>query len=129
MVYQTNSKTVHAPVLDWSTTPLADVYAGHYLKIIDDLFTPEECTALIKLAESDAKWQQAAVHYGIGMDQSYIDTDYRNSERILRFDHEAAARLYEKLLPYVQELAEIKKGSPWEGVIGRKGYVEGKWTM
>ena len=123
------TQVIHAPVLDWSTTPLANIYAGHYVKIIDDLFSPEECAALIKLAESEAEWQQAAVHYGIGMDKSYIDTEYRNSERILRFDHAAAEKLYNKLLPYVQELVEIKKDSPWEGIVGRKGYIVGTWKM
>src|SRR6266498_1755317 len=99
MADNADSQVIHAPVLDWSTTPLANVYAGHYVKIIDDLFTPEECAALIKLAESDAEWQQAAVHYGIGMDKSYVDTEYRNSERILRFDDAAAEQLYQKMPP------------------------------
>ena len=123
------SQAIHAPVLDWSKTPLADLYSGYYVKIIDNLFTPDECTALIKLAESDAAWQQAAVHYGLGPDKNYVDTEYRNSERILRFDHAAAEQLYQKLLPYLQELVEIKKDSPWEGVIGRKGFIVGKWKM
>lgn len=118
---------IHVPVLDWSTTPLSRAYQGCYAKIIDNVFTDEECTALIKLAESDAEWQQAAVHYGLGPDQNYVDTEYRNSERILRFDHDAAAKLYKKLLPYVQELVEIKKGSKWERVIGSKD--TGTWTM
>ena len=125
----TKSQVIQAPVLDWSNTPLANVYAGYYVKILDDVFTAEERTDLIKLAESDAEWQQAAVHYGIGSDKSYVDTDYRNSERILRFDHIAAQRLYQKLLPYVQELVEIKKDSPWERIVGRKGFVVGKWQM
>jgi hypothetical protein len=129
MANKPDSQLIHAPLLDWSTTPLADIYAGHYVKIIDDLFSPEECAALIKLAESDAEWQQAAVHYGIGMDKSYIDTSYRNSERILRFDYAAAEQLYNKLLPYVQELVEIKKGSPWDGVVGSKGHLVGTWKM
>jgi hypothetical protein len=120
---------IHSPVFDWSKTPLERIYAGHYVKIIDDFLTPDECTALIKLAESDAEWQQAAVHYGLGSDKNYIDTEYRNSERILRFDHTAAEQLYQKLLPHLQELVEIEKDGPWEGVVGRKGNVEGKWKM
>ena len=129
MANNADSQVIHAPVLDWSTTPLENIYAGHYVKIIDHLFTAEECAALIKLAESDAEWQQAAVHYGIGKDKSYVDTEYRNSERILRFDHTAAEQLYQKLLPYVQELVEIKNGSPWEGIVGSRGHIAGKWKM
>jgi len=119
--------TINAPVLDWSTTPLSKAYAGYYVKIIDNVFTDEECTALIKLAESDAEWKQAAVHYGLQPDQNYVDTEYRNSERILRFDHDAAEKLYQKLLPYVQELVEIKKGGKWDKIVGTRH--SGTWTM
>ncbi|EFI27779.1 oxidoreductase [Coprinopsis cinerea okayama7 len=124
--------TIHeitAPVLDWSTTPLAPDYDGSYVKILDDVFEPWECDKLIALAESDAEWKQAAVHYGLRPDQNYVNTDYRNSERILRFDHDAAEKLYERLLPYVQELLEIKPGDKWEGVVGPPGRVQGTWKL
>jgi len=117
-----------APVLDWSTTPLAHDYPGHYVKIIDDVFSADECAALISLAESDAKWTEAAV-YGKGPTQDEVNKEYRNSERILRFDKAAADKLYEKLLPYVQELVNIERGSEWEGIVGAKGNVSGKWTL
>ena len=120
-------QTINAPVLDWSTTPLSRAYAGYYVKIVDNVFADEECTALIKLAESDAEWKQAAVHYGLRPDQNYVDTEYRNSERILRFDRDAAEKLYQKLLPYVQELVEIKKGGKWDKIVGTRN--NGTWTM
>lgn len=118
---------VDAPVFDWSSTPLAQDYNGCYLKVLDNFFTSEECAALIALAESDQEWKQAAVHYGLAAHQNFINTDYRNSERILRFDHEAAERIYQRLLPYVQELVEIKAGDKWEGIIGRT--VSGTWKL
>ena len=120
---------VNAPVFDWSATPLANCYNGFYLKVLDDFFTSEECAALIALAESDDNWKQAAVHYGIGAHENYVNTDYRNSERILRFDHEAAEKLYQRLLPYVQELVEIKPGDKWERIIGQPGHVRGTWKL
>ncbi|KAJ3507536.1 hypothetical protein NLJ89_g6250 [Agrocybe chaxingu] len=123
----TNTTPVHAPVLDWSTTPLARDYPGHYVKILDNVFSSEECAELIVLAKSDAQWKQAAVHYGLGAHQNFIDTDYRNSERILRFDSATADKLYQKLLPYVQELVEIKPGSEWEGIVGRPGRIKSTW--
>ena len=134
MVYPRDTRidapaAVYAPVFDWSTTPLARDYKGHYMKVLDDVFTPDECDALIALAESDQTWKQAALHYGLKPHETYINTDYRNSERILRFDHEAANRLYERLLPYVQELLEIKPGGEWEGVVGIPGRVEGVWKL
>ncbi|KIM43976.1 hypothetical protein M413DRAFT_443043 [Hebeloma cylindrosporum] len=115
--------------LDWSTTPLKDDHAGHYVKVIDNFLTPEECAELIALAESDSEWKQAAVHYGLGANDNYVNTDYRNSERILRFDHEAAEVLHQRLLPYVQEFVNIEPGDEWEGVVGIPGRVEGKWEL
>jgi len=123
------TSAVFAPVFDWSTTPLAHHYNGSYVKVLDDLFTSEECAALIALAESDDNWKLAAVHYGLGPHENYVNTDYRNSERILRFDHEAAGKLYQRLLPYVQELVEIKGGGEWEGVVGQPGGVSGTWKL
>ncbi|KAF9530790.1 hypothetical protein CPB83DRAFT_850321 [Crepidotus variabilis] len=133
MVYPSETseepRTADAPVLDWASTDLANDYAGHYVKIIDGVFSPEDCAELIKLAESDSKWKQAAVHYGMGADQNYVNTDYRNSERILRFDNDAAEKLYKKLLPYVHELVEVKAGSKWEGIFGQRGPVKGTWNL
>ncbi|KAH6914764.1 hypothetical protein BKA70DRAFT_1383023 [Coprinopsis sp. MPI-PUGE-AT-0042] len=118
-----------APVLDWSKTVLASDYPNAYCKIIDNVFTDEECKALIDLAESGSQWKQAAVHFGLEAHEQYVNTEYRNSERILRFDHEAAEKLYQKLLPYVQELVEIKPGSQWEGIVGVPGRVNGTWKV
>ncbi|KAF8880310.1 hypothetical protein BD779DRAFT_1788645 [Infundibulicybe gibba] len=96
------------PIFDFSATPLAKDYAGFYIKVIDDVFTPQECADLIVLAESDSKWEQAAVHYGLGPEQKYVNTEYRNSERILRFDHQAAEKMFQRLLPMVPELVQVK---------------------
>jgi len=114
-------------VLDWSKTPLANQYDDCYVKVIDNVFTPAECASLIALAESDAQWAQAAVHYGLGAHEKYINTDYRNSERILRFDDDAAKVIFERLLPHVQELVELRDGSEWESVVSPKGV--GKWKV
>jgi len=127
------AEDVHAPPLDWAQTPLAQDYPGAYVKIIDDVFTPAECAALIALAESDdgaggGRWAQAAVHYGLGENQNYVNTDYRNSERILRFDADAAEKLTARLLPYVPELLELSELTPWASVIGRAG-VAGTWRL
>jgi len=123
------TSAVNAPVFDWSTTPLAHHYNGFYVKVLDDFFTSEECAALIALAESDDNWKLAAVHYGLGPHENYVNTDYRNSERILRFDHETSGKLYQRLLPCVQELVEIKGGGEWEGIVGQPGRVSGTWKL
>ncbi|KAF9484600.1 hypothetical protein BDN70DRAFT_910629 [Pholiota conissans] len=113
------AEEIHAPIVDWSKTPLTAAYEGHYVKIIDDVFSPEECAELIALAESDAEWKEAAVHYGLGANQNYVDKEYRDSERILRFDKPVAEKLYQKLRPYVSEVAKIQPGDKWEKIMGR----------
>lgn len=119
----------HAPTFDFSQTPLARDYDGFYVKIIDDVLTPEECANLIALAESDHQWIQAAVNYGLRPDQQAVDLDYRNSKRIIRFDHEAAAMIYQRLLPYIPELVQINPGDDWEGVVGTRGRVQETWDL
>ncbi|KAF8880308.1 hypothetical protein BD779DRAFT_1549538 [Infundibulicybe gibba] len=117
------------PIFDFSATPLAKDYTGCYIKVIDNVFTPQECADLIALAESDSKWEQAAVHYGLGPDQNYVDTEYRNSERILRFDHQAAEKMFQRLLPLVPELVQVKPHDTWEAIFGPPGKVKGTWKL
>ncbi|KIL64789.1 hypothetical protein M378DRAFT_77855 [Amanita muscaria Koide BX008] len=124
-----------APLLDFSSTPLAKDYPPDqfYIKVLDDVFTPDECRALITFAETglfnvtehintevEDPWKPAAVHYGLQAHQQYVDKEYRNSERILRFDHDVAAFIYNRLLPYIHEVVEIKPGDKWHGVVGLK---------
>ncbi|TFK72277.1 hypothetical protein BDN72DRAFT_876579 [Pluteus cervinus] len=119
----------NAPVFDFSKTKLARDYTGSYVKILDNVFTAEECAALIRLAESDAKWEQAALHYGLGPEEKYVDTAYRNSDRILRWDQGAADMMLEKLKPYVPELWEIRSGDKYEGVVSASNKVLGTWKL
>lgn len=116
--FATMQNTDPYPVFDFSTSALPR-YTGYYCKIIDGVFSQEDCAKLIALAESDAKWQQAAVHYGLGAKDNYVDTEYRNSERILRFDHTAAEQLFQKLLPCITELNELRSGVPYsQSIVG-----------
>lgn len=108
------------PVLDWSTTPLAKDYAGCYAKIIDDVFTADECDALIALAQSDGKqFTPAYVNFGTGPNDKFMDLSYRNSDRILRFDKDAAEQIYKRLLPYIPEILELKPGDRYWNKIAK----------
>jgi hypothetical protein len=106
----TNTTNQH-PALDFNRTPLPE-YKNYYCKIIDNLFSPSECADLISLAESHAQWSQAAVHYGLGPTQNYVNLEYRNSDRILLFDSDAASRIYNKLLPHIPEVVELASDIP-----------------
>ncbi|KAF8641653.1 hypothetical protein AX16_009879 [Volvariella volvacea WC 439] len=121
--------TNYTPLLDLSETPLANYYKGYFIKVLDDVFTQEECQRLISLAETGAKWEQARLHYGLSENDTYVDTDYRNSERILRFDKDAADFMYQRLLPYVRELERIDRQSDWADVVGPKSIMVGVWRL
>jgi hypothetical protein len=93
--------------IDFAKTPLAKWYSGSYALVIDNLLSPEECEDLISLAESTESedgvgWQVAKVA-GPGIGNMYLNTSYRNSDRILRFDDDAARQLYDRVLPFVEE--------------------------
>ncbi|KDR71619.1 hypothetical protein GALMADRAFT_794126 [Galerina marginata CBS 339.88] len=118
-----------APIFDFSNTPLKDDYKGYYIKVIDNVYSPEECDELIALAESDDQWKQAAVHYGTGPTDNYVNTDYRNSQRILRFDKKAAEKIQERLMPYVPELVKIQPKDKWETIVGNPDELEGIWEL
>ncbi|KAG6919333.1 hypothetical protein DXG01_006879 [Tephrocybe rancida] len=113
-------------LLDLSDTPIAKDYPNSYIKVLDNIFTPEECAALIALAESDQEWKPAKLST---IEGEVVDLDYRHSGRILRFDEKTAGEIYLRLLPHVQELIEIKAGSEWEGVVGDRGRVRGTWKL
>lgn len=81
---------------------------------------------MIDLADSDAVWEPAAITTNLGM---VLDETYRNSGRILRFDHDTANQIYQRLLPFVQELVEIKPGQKWESIVERPGGMTGVWKM
>ncbi|KAK2462161.1 hypothetical protein APHAL10511_005820 [Amanita phalloides] len=132
------------PIFDFAGTALAEDYATRrrYVKIVDHVFTPEECRALVRFAETgifdlddhterpqgENAWEQAAVHFGMQEHQKLVDTSYRNSERILKFDEAVAKWVYERVKPYVGELDEIGPGSEWERVVGRADSQE-MWRL
>jgi len=123
--------------IDFASTPLAKWYSDSYALVIDELFTPEECEELIDLAESteleDGKgWQPAKLHYGLATTDQVLNTDYRFNDRILRFDHDAARKMYEKVLSFVEtDIGVIKEGSKWSGIVGggSRMKVVGTWNL
>ncbi|KAF5376415.1 hypothetical protein D9615_008584 [Tricholomella constricta] len=119
-------QTTSGGLLDLTATPIANDYPNCYIKVLDDIFTPEECASFIALAESDDQWQTAMVSTATG---DRVALEYRNSNRILRFDHKTAEQIHQRLLPHIQELIEIKPGGDWEGVVGVPGRVSGTWKL
>ncbi|KAG6918007.1 hypothetical protein DXG01_017017 [Tephrocybe rancida] len=81
--------------LETGKTVLAHDHSNSYIKILDNVFSPEECASLIALAESDQEWHTAKIQTHVG---DLVDLEYRNNDRILRFDHKAAADIYQRLV-------------------------------
>jgi hypothetical protein len=67
--------------VDFAQTPLPE-YEHCYAVILDDVFTAEECAALVALAEAhagDAGWERAMINAGGG--RQVLATDVRNCGR------------------------------------------------
>ncbi|KAF8630213.1 hypothetical protein AX17_005469 [Amanita inopinata Kibby_2008] len=141
----------NAPTFDFSKTPLANDYPStdFYVKVLEGVFTPKECRALIRFAETgvfdtdvdeamdtreelgekENPWKQAGVNYGIEEHQQIVDTSYRNSERILRFDKDVSGWVSERIAPYIKEVVEIKPGSEWESIVSLPGKNKKTWKL
>ncbi|KAE9400955.1 hypothetical protein BT96DRAFT_919106 [Gymnopus androsaceus JB14] len=132
------SSSAHAvSYIDFASTALAKWYSGSYALVIDDLFSSEECAELIALAESteweDGKgWQPAKVQARPLPTDQVLDTRFRFNDRILRFDHEVARKIYERVLPFVEkDIGVIKEGSKWARIVGGGNgtQVRGTWNL
>ena len=114
--------------IDFSQTPLATPYSPFYAKIIDNVFTPNECADLIALASSTGDWSPAGLS-AEGPTQT-VHTNFRNSDRMLVINDEVSSRIYEKLRPLVDEISEIAPGSRWSCITARPGKAQGPtWKM
>ncbi|KAI5809065.1 hypothetical protein DFH27DRAFT_250101 [Peziza echinospora] len=123
-------------IIDFSTSPLSKSYTNHYALVIDNCFTPAECAQLISLAESSAPWAPAMINSGPN-GEGVLAVDYRNSGRILVDDKDAAAFVYERVKPWLDEVEVVGPGRfkwkeiveiPW-GSKKRKGAEEENWKM
>lgn len=103
-------------------------YSDFYATILDGVFTAEECASLIKLAESTGEWHPAGL--SAEAEHETVHSNFRNSDRILRIDSEAAEMIYERLKPFVHDILEIAPGGKWECITGKKGRKQGPtWKM
>ncbi|KAG6902039.1 hypothetical protein C0995_005249 [Termitomyces sp. Mi166 len=111
---------------DLSSTIIPTDFPGAFIKVLDNVFAPSECTALIARAEASAEWRTAMIQTPRG---ERVDVEVRNNDRILLFDKELASELTQRLLPHVEELREIGPGSEWERIVGMPGFVTKTWKL
>lgn len=99
--------------IDFATsTPPLPVYTGLFAAVIDNLLTEAECSEFLRRAEATAvshdpststpTWERATINIGNG--QQALATDTRNCGRIIVDTPDLAARLLQRLRPFLREL-------------------------
>lgn len=112
-------------LIDFAATPMAANYSGFYAKVVDGIFTAEECKELSSLVTD---WKPAGLS-AEGPTQS-VHSDFRNSDRCLIFDHDVAARVYERLYPLITEIHQLSPSGEYPLITGKAGRKQGPtWKL
>lgn len=123
--------TPTATLIDFTKTPLEPYYSSPrpFALVIDDLFTPEECEALLSLAQSDnSKWEAALVSFGGG--HQTLAKSVRDCTRIMLDDFDTAGWIYERVKPYLEEVEVVGGGSgKWRFIAGYRTGGSTSWKM
>ncbi|QRV81986.1 2OG-Fe(II) oxygenase family protein [Ceratobasidium sp. AG-Ba] len=86
-------------------------YKHKFAVVIDNLFTPEDCTRYLETAQVEKDWEAAAINGGKPGHQ-YMNTSYRHSGRIIIDTPDLAQEILDKLRPYLSEIEHLDK-SPY----------------
>ena len=105
--------------VDFASVGLPDLSSRTCL-IIDNLLTPEDIVKLYQAATRSGPWVQAKVSVGIGVE--ILDTEYRNSGRIILDDDKLAGWLFDKLEPHLSEDVRRVKRAEHHQWIGSSYY-------
>jgi hypothetical protein len=107
-----------------SFPPILPEYDGLYAVVIDNLFTPAECSALVHAAEASSvrdsptdppTWEPAMVNVGGGR-QKYIP-GARSCGRIMWDDEHVVDAILTRVRRFVPEL-EVLDAKEWAHVVG-----------
>ncbi|KAI9931381.1 hypothetical protein ASPWEDRAFT_169776 [Aspergillus wentii DTO 134E9] len=91
-------------ILDFqTTTPPIPAYKDHFAAVIDNFMTPDECTQLLHLAntQNPTNWARAKVNAGNGKEVMEVDT--RNCGRIIWDSPDLADRILHRLRPFIEQ--------------------------
>ena len=119
-----------------SFAPTIPEYDSLYAVVLDSLFTPKECAALVHAAEASSsvistsglpQWKQALVNVGKGRQR--LVPDERDCGRILWDDPEIVEAILKRIKPFVPEL-EVLESKEWPRVVGGAAVKRGEvWRM
>ncbi|KAJ2912537.1 hypothetical protein MD484_g7890, partial [Candolleomyces efflorescens] len=118
-----------ATLIDFASTSLAASYTNFYAKVLDNVFSEEECDELFKLACTPPhEWKPAGLSTTAATQT--VHTDFRHSDRALVFNDEVAAKIHERLRPLVPEIHEIAPTGEWGLITGKAGRKQGPtWKL
>ncbi|KAJ3357098.1 hypothetical protein HDU83_008605 [Entophlyctis luteolus] len=110
----TDARPITYNAIDFSRTALPE-YDGLYAVVLDHVLSRLECEQLLQLAEASVlgdgpRWKPALVNVGGGYEM--LDSDYRNSERIIWDSQDVMDRVWarvQKQPEIVEELAIINE--------------------
>ena len=101
-------------VVNFKQTELPE-YDGLYAVILDNVLTAEECSQLIRAAESHTKgvWEQAMINVGNG--KQVFAPESRDCGRIIWDDKELVAKIWTRCRDHVPEVVELKENAKITG--------------
>ncbi|KAL1726936.1 hypothetical protein EV714DRAFT_286894 [Schizophyllum commune] len=109
-----------ASPIDFSQTPLAEAYTGFYATIVENAFTPAECAALLARATASGEWSFAR-----GDVPPEARDTYRVGDRTYLTDSEVSAAVFARLLPFIEDIRDLRPGSKWATIAHRPGRAQG----
>lgn len=115
-----DAKPITVTPIDWAQTILPE-NNGCYAVILDNVLSPSECEQMLKLAEDSVLdrgkdgnriWSEAMVNIGSGFE--LLNTEYRNSDRIIWDSQEMMDRLWERCAqaPGIREKLAVVEEQP-----------------
>lgn len=137
-------KPITITTLDWPKTQIPE-YEGYYAAVLDNVISPSECEALLKLAEASvpdshktpgpddklSSWGPALVNMGMGFE--VLLPHYRNSDRIIWDQQEVVDRLWERCLRAEglrERLGGVIENQPMvTGTERNKSFGDARWVF
>ncbi|CUA73300.1 hypothetical protein RSOLAG22IIIB_05248 [Rhizoctonia solani] len=85
-------------------------YKHKFAMVIDNVLTPDDCARYLAKVQSQKAWEPAGV--GASVTAKTVDASYRHSSRILFDDEALADEMFQKLRPYLDEIAYLGLTQP-----------------
>jgi len=128
----TDPSIIKVSQIDFKNSPLPE-YSTCYAVVLDNVLTQEECDQLIKMAEMSVGahqdgdetgpenngWKPAMVN--AGRNKEFLDTGYRNSDRIIWDEKTVVKRLWDRVMQGegMKEYFSALQGEKYIPIVGQ----------